>query len=161
MHVVVIGAGVYGAAVAAGLARRGARVTVVDGGAPARGTSGATFSWVNACAKKPSVYHDLAVAGMEAHRRLAAEAHYSDWYHETGNLEWAEDAAEREELRKKVADGLAHGYQVRWLSRAEALDLEPGIDRDRLPAAGIAYFPREGWIEPTRLIGYLLSQAFA
>jgi NADPH-dependent 2,4-dienoyl-CoA reductase/sulfur reductase-like enzyme len=35
-HVVVIGAGVYGAAVAASLARRGARVTVVDDGAPSR-----------------------------------------------------------------------------------------------------------------------------
>ena len=35
-HVVVIGAGVYGAAVAASLARLGARVTVVDAGAPSR-----------------------------------------------------------------------------------------------------------------------------
>lgn len=161
MRVVVIGAGVYGAAVAAGLIRRGARVTVVDGGAPARGTSGATFSWVNACGKKPQVYHELAVAGMEAHRRLAAEARYSDWYHETGNLEWAADEAEQERLRQKVADGLARGYEVRWLTRAEALRLEPGISPDRLPAAGIAYFPREGWIEPTRLIGYLLAHAFA
>ncbi|MDQ3790782.1 MAG: FAD-dependent oxidoreductase, partial [Actinomycetota bacterium] len=46
-HVVVIGAGVYGAAVSAALRRRGVRVTVVDGGAPGAGTSGATFSWLN------------------------------------------------------------------------------------------------------------------
>jgi glycine/D-amino acid oxidase-like deaminating enzyme len=159
MRVVVIGAGVYGAAVAAGLARRGARVTVVDGGAPAGGASGATSSWVNACGKKPQVYYQLAVAGMEAHRGLAAEAYHSDWYHETGNLEWTAGEAEQGKLRQKVADGLAHGYEVRWLSRAEALCLEPGISPDRLPAAGIAYFPRE--IEPTRLIGYLLAHAFA
>ena len=44
-NVVVIGAGVYGAAVTASLARRGVRVILVDAGAPAGGTSGSTFSW--------------------------------------------------------------------------------------------------------------------
>ena len=91
-HVVVIGAGVYGAAVAASLTRRGARVTVVDAGAPGGGTSGATFSWINSCGKQPRPYHDLNVAGMEAHRRLAADVPGGDWYHETGNLEWAAKA---------------------------------------------------------------------
>ncbi|MDI5941896.1 FAD-dependent oxidoreductase, partial [Micromonospora sp. DH15] len=59
-HVVVIGAGVYGAAVTAALTRRGARVTVVDAAAPAGGTSGATFSWTNSCGKQPRPYHDLS-----------------------------------------------------------------------------------------------------
>ena len=72
-HVVVIGAGVYGAAVTASLVRRGARVTIVDAGAPAGGTSGATFSWLNSCGKQPKAYHDLNVAGMAAHRKLATE----------------------------------------------------------------------------------------
>src|SRR5260370_23765677 len=30
-----------------------------------------------------------------------------------------------------------------------------------LPAAEIAYFPREGWIEPARLVGHLLSSGVA
>ena len=85
-HVVVVGAGVYGAAVTASLTRRGARVTVVDAGAPASGTSGATFSWINSCGKKPRAYHDLSVTSMQAHQRLAAETVNSDWYHEGGNL---------------------------------------------------------------------------
>ncbi len=158
-HVVVIGAGLYGAAVAAGLARRGARVTVVDGGAPGGGTSGATFSWINAGGKRPRAYHEFAVAAMDAHRRLAATAPYCDWYHETGNLQWAADDIERERLHHKIADSLACGYPVERLDRARALSLEPDIDPDRLPAEEIAYFPREGWIEPARLIGYLLSKA--
>jgi glycine/D-amino acid oxidase-like deaminating enzyme len=158
-HVVVIGAGVYGAAVAASLTRRGARVTVVDAGAPAGGTSGATFSWTNSCGKQPRPYHDLSVASMKAHQKLAAEVPHSDWYHEGGNLEWTAGDAEREELRKKVAVVLDYGYEARWLSRAEALRLEPDINPTALPADEIAYFPREGWIEPTRLIGHLLSGA--
>jgi glycine/D-amino acid oxidase-like deaminating enzyme len=158
-HVVVIGAGVYGAAVTASLTQRGARVTVVDAGEPAGGTSNATFSWINSCGKQPRAYHDLSVASMEAHRRLAAEVRSSDWYHEGGNLEWAPDDTEREELHKKVAGVLDYGYEARWLSRAEALALEPDIDPTELPVEEIAYFPREAWIEPTRLIGHLLSRA--
>ncbi|CCH31133.1 FAD-dependent oxidoreductase [Actinosynnema sp. NPDC047251] len=157
-RVVVVGAGVYGAAVAASLADRGARVTVVDAGAPAGGTSGATFSWTNSCGKQPRSYHDLNVAGMAAHRRLAAQG---DWYHEGGNLEWAGDAAGQRELRRKVASLLDYGYEARWLDRAGALVLEPDLDPASVPADGIAYFPREGWVEPARLIGHLLSRAVA
>jgi glycine/D-amino acid oxidase-like deaminating enzyme len=158
-HVVVIGAGVYGAAVAAALTRRGARVSVVDARAPASGTSGATFSWINSCGKQPRSYHDLNVAGMEAHRSLAAGVPGSDWYHETGNLEWAADDAGRAQLREKVAGVLGYGYEARWLRREEALRLEPDLDAAQLPADEIAYFPREGWIEPPRLVGHLLASA--
>lgn len=158
-RVVVIGAGVYGAAVTASLTRRGARVNVVDAGAPAGGTSGATFSWINSCGKRPRSYHDLSVACMAAHRRLAADVPHGDWYHESGNLEWAADEAGRVELRAKVAGLLDYGYEARWLGRAETLRLEPDMDPAMLPADEIAYFPREGWIEPARLIGHLLSGA--
>jgi glycine/D-amino acid oxidase-like deaminating enzyme len=157
-QVIVVGAGVYGAAVTDALMRRGAHVTVVDAGAPAGGTSGATFSWINSCGKKPRAYHDLNVAGMAAHRRLAAEG---DWYHEGGNLEWAAGEAERAALRAKVAGVQEIGYEARWLSRAEASRLEPDIDPAELPAGEIAYFPREGWIEPARLVAHLLSRAVA
>lgn len=160
-QVVVIGAGVYGAVVTAELARRGARVTVVDSGAPAAGTSGATFSWTNSCGKQPRAYHDLNVAAMQAHRRLARDVPGSDWYHAGGNLEWGADEAEREQLRRKVDAVLGYGYEARWLTRAEALRLEPDMNPGEPPADGIAYFPAEGWIAPTRLIAHLLSTAAA
>lgn len=155
-HVIVIGAGVYGAAVAASLVRRGARVTVVDAGAPAGGTSGATFSWINSCGKQPRAYHDLNVAGMAAHRGLAAEVPDGDWYHETGNLEWAGTDAERAELRRKVSGLDDYGYETRWLSREETLRLEPDLDPAALPDE-IAFFPREGWLDPAGLVAHLLS----
>jgi glycine/D-amino acid oxidase-like deaminating enzyme len=159
--VVVIGAGVYGAAVAASLTRRGARVTVVDAAAPGGGTSGATFSWINSCGKQPRFYHDLNVAGMQAHRKLAAEAPRGDWYHETGNLEWAGNEAGRAAVRQTVADVREYGYDARWLTRAEALRLEPDLDPAALPADEIAFFPREGWLAPDLLIGHLLQAVAA
>ncbi|MGW4201485.1 NAD(P)/FAD-dependent oxidoreductase [Streptomyces sp. NPDC004726] len=160
-RVVVIGAGVYGAAVSAELARRGAHVTVVDASAPAGGTSGATFSWTNSCGKQPRPYHDLSVASMEMHRKLAHDVPGSDWYHEGGNLEWGGDDDACERLRRKVATVSEYGYEARWLTRAEALRLEPDMNPAELPADEIAYFPAEGWIEPTRLIAHLLSTAEA
>jgi glycine/D-amino acid oxidase-like deaminating enzyme len=156
-HVVVIGAGVYGAAVSAALRRRGARVTVVDAGAPGGGTSGATFSWLNSCGKQPRTYHDLNVAGMVAHRKLAAEIPRSDWYHEGGNLEWTNGETAR--LQEKVTRVLGYGYEARWLTREETLRLEPDLDSAQVPADGIAYFPQEGWLEPTRMIAFLLAGA--
>ena len=161
-HIVVIGAGVYGATVTAALVRRGARVTVVDSGAPATGTSGASFAWTNSNGKQPPAYHDLNVAGMEAHRRLVRDIRGGgDWYHEGGNLEWAAGEAERAALTRKVDSLLRSGYEARWLSRDQVLRLEPDLDPAAVPACEIAYFPREGWIEPTRLIGRLLSVAGA
>ncbi|MFY1693235.1 NAD(P)/FAD-dependent oxidoreductase [Plantactinospora sp. WMMB782] len=158
-RVVVIGAGVYGAAVAAGLTRRGARVTVVDAGAPAGGTSGATFSWTNSCGKQPRAYHELSVASMAAHRRLAAEAPQGDWYHEGGNLEWADGDDARAELRAKVEGVLDYGYEARWLDRDDVLRLEPEMAPAELPPDQIAFFPREGWVDPARLVGHLLATA--
>lgn len=155
MRIVVVGAGVYGAAVAAALARRGAAVTVVDAGAPGSGTSGATFSWVNSRNKQPLAYHELNVAGMAAHQRLAAEVPLNDWYHGGGGIEWS---ADEKSLREKVGTLRALGYGAEWLTRAEALELEPGIDPDQLPPGGVAYFPGEGWVEPRRLIAHLLSK---
>lgn len=156
-HVVVIGAGVYGAAVSAALRRRGARVTVVDAGAPGGGTSGATFSWLNSCGKQPRAYHDLNVAGMVAHRKLAAETPHSDWYHEGGNLEWTDDDADQARLVAKVDRVLGYGYEARWLTKADVLRLEPDVDPAHVPATGIAYFPQEGWLEPVPMIAHLLA----
>ncbi|MGO4587148.1 NAD(P)/FAD-dependent oxidoreductase [Arthrobacter sp. 2RAF6] len=160
--VIVIGAGVYGAAVAFELSKRGAHVTVVDAGVPGGGTSNATFSWINANGgKEPREYHDLNVASMEAHRKLANAVSGSDWYQEPGNLQWGGDDGERTELRRKVEVGLSYGYPAQWISRDDAVRLEPDINPTELPDHEIAYFPTEGWVSPARLIGYLLAQSGA
>ena len=98
---------------------------------------------------------------MAAHQKLAAEFPLSDWYHEGGNLEWAADDDGLAALRAKVAGVLDYGYEAQWLTRADVLRLEPDLDPAALPADGIAYFPREGWIEPVRLVAHLLATSGA
>ena len=60
--IVVIGAGSVGANVAYRLAERGAKVTVLEAGAPGGGTSGTSFAWTNSFHKTPRDYHELNTA---------------------------------------------------------------------------------------------------
>ncbi|MBV8987320.1 MAG: FAD-dependent oxidoreductase, partial [Solirubrobacterales bacterium] len=65
MDIIVVGAGVIGAAVAYRLAQAGARVTVLEAAERiGQGTSGRSFAWTNSNEKGPRLYHDLNVAGM-------------------------------------------------------------------------------------------------
>jgi len=66
MHVVVVGAGAVGAAVALRLAQGGASVTVVDAREPGDGTSSTSFAWIGASAAALRDYRALNVAGVEA-----------------------------------------------------------------------------------------------
>lgn len=175
-QVVVIGAGVMGAAVAAELSCRGVPVTVLEGRQPSAGTSGATFSWINSSGKEPRPYHDLNVEGMEAHRRFAQRVGGADWYFERGNLEW-KGAPSGGQVRlgehdarlnaaavqaRKVDRLQDWGYDVEWLSPQQVRELEPELSGSAFDdAERVAFYPREGWIEPTRLIGALLAAARA
>jgi glycine/D-amino acid oxidase-like deaminating enzyme len=160
LNAVVVGAGVIGAAVAAALARGGCTVTVLEAGQSAAGTSGATFAWTNAGGKQPRSYFDLNVEGMQAHRRLASSVASCDWYRESGNLEWIAGADAQQEQERKVTRLLEWGYQARWLDPKEARSLEPDMAPDMI-GSRVAYFPNEGWVDPTRLITALLWTARA
>lgn len=81
---IVVGAGLVGAAVTYRLARGGARVALLDAGEPGRGTSAASFAWLNSHNKQPRAYHDLNVAGIAEHRALAAEFAAAPWLHLDG-----------------------------------------------------------------------------
>jgi glycine/D-amino acid oxidase-like deaminating enzyme len=160
LNVVVVGAGVIGAAIAADLARGGFTVTVLESAQPATGTSGATFAWINAGGKQPRAYFELNVEGMQAHRRFASSVVSCDWYHEGGNLAWEAGAEAQQELERKVARALEWGYQACWLDPKEVRSLEPDMAVDMI-GSRVAYFPDEGWVDPARLIAVLLSRARA
>jgi glycine/D-amino acid oxidase-like deaminating enzyme len=70
--IIVVGAGSVGANVAYRLAERGARVTVLEAGAPGGGTSGTSFAWTNSFHKTPRDYHDLNTASMIEHLSLVS-----------------------------------------------------------------------------------------
>jgi glycine/D-amino acid oxidase-like deaminating enzyme len=154
LRVIVIGAGVVGMAVAAGLARRGVEVTVLEAGRPGAGTSGDTFAWVNSANKEPESYFALNLAGMRAHRDLAGD--HAPWYFPTGNLEWATTDEHRAALAAKLDRPAARDYPARRLTATQAGELEPDLAHTD---GEYAFFPDEAYVLPIPLIAHLLADA--
>jgi glycine/D-amino acid oxidase-like deaminating enzyme len=155
--VIVVGAGVVGASIAYRLARAGARVMLLDRGAPGGGTSATSFAWVNSNAKTPLAYHRLNAEGIAAHRRLRDALGEAPWLHEGGNLEWVDDEPGRERLLAKIERLRAWDYAVQLLDAAHARELEPHLCFDGMVAA--AYYPDEAWIEGPALAQELAAAA--
>jgi glycine/D-amino acid oxidase-like deaminating enzyme len=157
MDVIVIGAGVVGSSLAFRLAQRGARVTLLERGAPGVGTSGSSFAWTNANQKEPRDYYELNLAGMRAHRALREEVGGAPWLFEGGNLELATPAA-ADELETRLARLRSWGYRAEWLDRASIAELEPGL-RPEAEVEGAAWFPDEDAIAAPLLAASLTQQA--
>ncbi len=155
-RIAVIGAGVIGTAVAAGLAGRDAAVTIFEADEPGRGTSGLSFAWVNSSSKHPAGYHALNAAGLAAHHRMLARG--GDAFVPNGRLEFATEPAHAEELDARLRRLAANSYQAEWISAERARDLEPTIT---IPAEvdSVAWFPAEGHCWPDRLVKSQLATA--
>jgi glycine/D-amino acid oxidase-like deaminating enzyme len=155
-HVVVVGAGLLGSAVAWNLARTGARVTVVGGRRPASGTSGSTFAWANAQDKSPVPYFELNAAGVREYAELTRTLG-SEWYFPGGDLlVGTGDGIDK--VQAKVDRHRELGYPVETLDRGALRQLEPGVD----PGEGevlVAHFTAESWIAVPLLVGRMIEAA--
>lgn len=158
-RVVVVGAGLIGAATAEALTRRNARVTVLDRGQAAAGTTTYGMGLVNASARVKTshpAYLELSVAAMGAHDRIARDLAPSRWLHRSGHLVWVGER-DAEDLRGRVELLADYGYPAGVISPAEARALEPAL---RVPdGAVVALLPGEFWIEGPPLVRRLLQAA--
>jgi FAD dependent oxidoreductase len=160
MRVVVVGAGVIGAAVAFRLAQAGATVTVLESAERVgAGTSVRSFAWTNSNQKTPRAYHDLNVAGMTAHAALADEFGAIPWWHGGGSIDWCADDASRAEQAARVERLRSWGYAAKWISAAEVHELEPDLDLVQIGDAPIAFYPTEGWLDPIVYVHAMLTMA--
>jgi glycine/D-amino acid oxidase-like deaminating enzyme len=156
-HIVVVGAGIVGAAVAHTLLAAGVDVTVVEAAAPGQGTSGTSLAWVNSNQKPPRSYHDFSVRGMRAWQRLADEFGQPSWYVPAGNLAWACDDRQRADLAAVLARLRDWGYPVEEVGTREMSTMEPRV---RVPAgAYVLHFPAQGFVYPRAAVDALLAGA--
>ena len=161
-RIVVVGAGVLGAALAARLAAGGAQVRLVDRAEPGTGTTAGSMAWLNSSRKLPYAYHQLNHAGMRAYAALAAQSDTAgSWYRRVGSLRWAvAGGPEQEQLEARVRRLADWGYPAEWISPRRAGELEPELT---LPSGveAVAWFPEEAYVETAPLIRLLLNQATA
>jgi glycine/D-amino acid oxidase-like deaminating enzyme len=159
MHVVVVGAGVVGSAVALRLAGNGApRVTLLDAGEPGAGTSSTSFAWIGASAAALRDYRALNVAGVAAYARLEAELGPRPWLRRTGSLVWHTDPDRGAELASLVTELADTGYAATLLDPEEAMALEPAL---RLPPGveHVAFHADEGHADGRRMAAELAARA--
>ena len=118
-----------GATVAYHLARRGARVTLIEQDEPGGAATAGSFAWINAAATHGSeAYYRLRLQSLFEYQRLAAEIALP--VKQTGRLEWRDDG---DELANETAALAALGYPIRWISGDEVRALEPEPDRPAGP----------------------------
>jgi glycine/D-amino acid oxidase-like deaminating enzyme len=158
VRVAVIGCGLIGAAVARELQLRGARTVVYEARGPGEGSSGTTFAWVNSHNKEPRAYHELNVAGIQAHLDLHARSGSgTQWFFPTGNLVWAEEANDNARLARTSNRLEAWDYPLRRMTPREARELEP--DLRVADHVDMMFFPLEGYVLPAILLDRLLGEA--
>jgi glycine oxidase len=160
---IVIGAGALGLTTGFELARRGARVTLVDAGAPGRGALWASGGMLapgfelsvetsgDVRAPGLAAFRDLALEAAalwpEFAARLEAETAAEIGFAQTGSLTPAfreREIPRLEAARRRAAD---FGLAAEMLDAAELARLEPGLR----PALESLRFPRDGQVDARRL----------
>jgi glycine/D-amino acid oxidase-like deaminating enzyme len=156
-HVIVIGAGIIGASIAFFLAKRGAKVTVVDAGNPGNGTSAVSFAWMNARDKDPRHYQDLnrrSVDMWDRFYRLLGEDVGLTW---GGELRWAATAAGTETLTSRVKRLQSWGYPIELLDAQQVKELEPHLVTGTVAAA--SHSTIDGHVDTGKVIAACLARA--
>ncbi|MFG3712498.1 NAD(P)/FAD-dependent oxidoreductase [Micromonospora sp. NPDC047730] len=153
---VVVGAGVVGAASAYFAALAGLRVVVVERGAIAGGTSSAGEGNVLVSDKQAGPELDLALYSQRVWREDLAE-HGDLWEFEAkGGLVVAASEQSHAALRELTVHQRRCGVEVRDVPRAELRDYEPHLS-PRL--AGGAYYPQDAQVQPMLVAAHLLRLA--
>ncbi|MCG8567879.1 MAG: FAD-binding oxidoreductase, partial [Desulfobacterales bacterium] len=155
--VLIIGGGVIGASVAYHLVRRDAnvRVTLVEQGDPASGSSGACDGLVFMQSKKPGIHLALAMESRRGFQTLAGELPLDIEYRETGGMVTIENQAEFKAMETFTAEQRAIGLDVRLLDRDQTLAMEPHLSPD---IAGATHSPQDAQVNPITLtLGLILG----
>lgn len=150
--VVIVGAGMVGAACAYFCAQAGLSVTVVDRGSVAAGTTGSGEGNILVSDKELGPELSLALLSAALWRELASD----DFEYEAkGGLVVAADERELTALRALADEQRAHGV---FAQDALPTDLEPNIARD---LAGGVFYPQDAQVQPMLAAAHLLRRSGA
>jgi sarcosine oxidase subunit beta len=151
--VVVIGAGVIGAATGYYLAKSGLKVLVLERDFPCAGSTGRCIGGIRA-----QFSHDLTIRVMmesvSMFRGLSDELGEDVEWHSGGYLFLAFDEKRKRAFLDAIAIQKRYGLEVRFVSPDECVKIAPGLDPTGL--LGGAYCPTDGQANPFKVTyGYL------
>ena len=156
--VIIIGAGVIGAAMAYHLSQRnGIAVTVLERDIPGAGASGHSFAWANAFGKEPRDYHTLNRRALDIWYRLAHQLDADIGVHYGGEMRWESNAQRAAQLRQRIQQIQTWGYPCRLITRDEMLALEPHLHLGTVGAA--SFSEADIHVETDKFIAVCLQRA--
>ncbi len=151
--VVVIGAGIVGAAIAYNLARDGARVTLVEQAVPAAGATSQSFAWINAHTPANPDYFRLRLASIEEYHRLEQALQGAFTVRWGGSLYWEAESADLH----READQLGElGYAAQVIGPARFAELAPDVAN---PPESCIHYELEGAVDPVSMTQALIDAA--
>jgi D-hydroxyproline dehydrogenase subunit beta len=154
--VVVIGAGVVGAACAYHLAAAGLRVAVVDRGSVAGGTTGAGEGNILVSDKEPGPELELALLSLRVWRELPSALTEAAELDVKGGLIVAATADELAGLTTLAEAHRAAGVEAIPAAPARLTELEPELAAD---LAGGMFYPQDMQVQPMLAAAHLLAGA--
>jgi glycine/D-amino acid oxidase-like deaminating enzyme len=154
---IVIGSGAFGASTAYHLARRGARVVLVDQHALGSQTSPRAAGLTSKADRMPVMARLRHEAG-DAFERFESETGQSVDFHRSGSLKAAYTEAGEAHLHAGLATARDLGVEARLVSAREARRLAPHFEPGS--ARAIGHVPSDGWLEPAKVAtGFALRAA--
>ncbi|WUT00048.1 FAD-binding oxidoreductase [Streptomyces sp. NBC_00708] len=156
LDVVVVGAGVVGAACAYYATRSGLSVAVVDGGPVAGGTTGAGEGNLLVSDKPPGPELSLARLSASLWRELSATLPRAVEYEQKGGLVVAADEASLAGLTATAAGQAGAGVRTVAVAPHELPELEPHLAPG--PAGGVLY-PEDAQVQPALAAAHLIRAA--
>ena len=152
-RIVVVGAGIVGAACARSLARRGGQVEIIEAG-DGPGLHGATAAGMGHIVVNDGDPTGLQLCrlGRQLWREDCPPMSLDDGFIESGTLWMAEDEDALENLSQAAGRLETAGVEARLLRGSELFDAEPALARDlvgglQLPQDGVLYAPAAAAIE--------------
>ncbi|GHF51896.1 glycine/D-amino acid oxidase-like deaminating enzyme [Amycolatopsis bartoniae] len=159
MDVVVVGAGMVGAACAYFCAAAGLRVAVVDRGGVAGGTTSGGEGNILVSDKEPGPELDLALRSVRRWRELGERFGPGTFELEPkGGVVVAQSPEAADGLAKLAAAQRESGVEAQDVSPAELFELEPNLTREVV--SGV-FYPQDMQVQPMLTAAQLLRQAKA
>ena len=153
--VVVVGAGVSGAAAALEIALSGLRVTLIDRYAPAAMASGWTLAGVRQSGRHPAEL-PLAMEAVRLWMVLAERLDGPTHYRQRGNLRCARDAGEAAIIERLITEQSAAGLEM---IRLEGRDIQAAAPALSEAVALASLCPTDGQADPKATVASFVRAA--
>lgn len=153
--VLIVGAGIVGAACADAFAREGMRVAVIDGDAVGGGATAAAMGHIVVMDDSEAQF-SLTRYSQKLWQELRAELPDDVEYEQCGTIWVATDEEEMAEVRRKQAYYTGRGVPVAVIDAAELERLEPHLRREM---AGGLLVPEDAVLYPPCAARFLLQRA--